>query len=353
MEFKLVYSDVYLKHEPWFHHPENPLRLKILFKGLEKYGLTDYIEVLEPEPADWSSIYKVHVEGYVNYVRRLGEHAPTEIDPDTYVSKGTIESILYSIGGLLKAYREYKNGRGRRFFVLTRPPGHHAGRAGKAMGAPTQGFCIFNNIAILAAHLLDEGYEKIAIIDFDVHHGNGTQEIFYNEPRVLHIDFHQDPRTLYPGTGYPEDLGSGKAIGTKVNLIFPRHGGDDLYEDFLEIALTILKQFKPQVILYSAGFDAYFMDGLADMKAGSKTFHLMASKIIEELKPELIIASLEGGYSVGLEKGAPAFIAGLLGIEDPVGESYKSSIRVRDYFEKKIYYPTRRILNEYWDIYKL
>ncbi len=351
MEFKLVYSDVYLRHEPWYRHPENPLRLKILFNGLEKYGLKEYYDIIEPEPGDWSLAYKVHVEGYINYVRRLGEHAPTEIDPDTYVSKGTLDSILYSIGGLVKAYKEYRNGRGNRFFVLTRPPGHHAGRAGKAMGAPTQGFCIVNNIAVLAAYLLEEGYERIAIIDFDVHHGNGTQEIFYREPRVLHIDFHQDPRTIYPGTGFPEDIGSGRAEGTKINFIFPRHGGDDLYEEFLEIAVTILKQFDPQVILYSAGFDAYSMDGLADMKAGSKTFYLMAKRIIDELKPGLVIAALEGGYSVGLERGVPAFIAGLIGVDDPVGEAYKSSIRVRDYFYKNIYYPTRRLLNEYWDIY--
>ncbi len=351
MEFKLVYSDVYLKHEPWYNHPENPLRLKILFKGLEKYGLTEYYEIIEPEPGEWELVYHVHVEGYIDYVRRLGEHAPTEIDPDTYVSKGTLDSILYSIGGLVKAYKEYRSGRGTRFFVLTRPPGHHVGRAGKAMGAPTQGFCIVNNIAVLAAYLLSEGYERIAIIDFDVHHGNGTQEIFYRDPRVLHIDFHQDPRTLYPGTGFPEDLGSGRAEGTKINFIFPRHSGDDLYEEFLELAIIILKRFNPQVILHSAGFDAYFMDGLADMKTGSRTFYLMARRIIDELKPGLVIASLEGGYSVGLEKGVPAFIAGLIGLEDPVRETYKSSIRVKDYFYKRIYYHTRELLNKYWNIY--
>lgn len=351
MEIKIIYSDIYLKHEPWHHHPENPLRLKILFKSLEKHGLTEYYEIIEPEPGDWKLVYRVHVKGYIDYIKRLGERAPAQIDPDTYISKGTLDSIKYSIGGLIKAYNEYKMNKGSRFFVLTRPPGHHAGRAGKAMGAPTQGFCIINNIAVLATYLLSEGYKRIAIIDFDVHHGNGTQEIFYNEPRILHIDFHQDPRTLYPGTGFPEDLGLGRAEGTKINFIFPRHSGDDLYEDFLEIAVMVLKQFNPQVVLYSAGFDAYFMDGLADMRAGSRMFYLMARRVVEELKPGLIIASLEGGYSVGLEKGVPAFVAGLIGLDDPVRETYKSTMEVRDYFYKRIYHHTRRLLSKYWSIY--
>lgn len=349
----IVYDDVFLEHEPWMPHPENPNRLRIALKGLEEYGLlgTKYTVIAKPFEVGIELVRKVHVKGYVDYILRLSEKAPAEVDPDTYVSKGTLRAALNAIGALLVIYKEYRDKGIRRGFALVRPPGHHAGKAGKALGAPTQGFCIFNNVAILSRYLLDEGYSRIAIIDIDVHHGNGTQEIFWDDPRILHIDFHQDPSTLYPRTGFPEDVGGGEGEGSKINIVLPMMSGDDLYVEALDLAITILEQFKPQVIVFSAGFDAYINDGLADIRATSNTFYEIPYRIIRELKPALIIASLEGGYTSGLKQGVPAFTAALAERTDPVGDNPTRTLRSSTRSRFREYMETlKRILREYWDI---
>ncbi len=349
----IVYDNIFLEHKPWFPHPENPNRLKIALKGLEEHGILNnrYVSIVKPSKGDLDLVYKVHVKGYVDYVLRLSRKAPAEIDPDTYVSEKTLEVALYAIGALIRIHNEYLDKGVSAGVALVRPPGHHAGKAGKALGAPTQGFCIFNNIAILAKYLLDKWYRRIAIIDIDVHHGNGTQEIFWTEPRVLHIDFHQDPLTLYPGTGFPEDIGEGEGEGTKVNIVLPINSGDDLYLDALELAIAILEQFKPQVILFSAGFDAYVDDGLADMRITSNAFYEIPNRIIRELKPPLTIASLEGGYSRGLSRGLPAFVATMIGIDNPVIDEPTRTLRSTTRSRFHEYMRTlRRVLREYWDI---
>lgn len=348
----IIYDDIYLEHKPWYPHPENPRRLEIAVKYLKDYNLwsNGNVRIARPWKASLDLVYRVHVKGYVDYIVRLSRSPPAEVDPDTYVSEKTLEASLYAIGGLIRAYELYVNEGVDRSIALVRPPGHHAGKAGKAMGAPTQGFCIFNNIAILASYMLEKGYNRIAIVDIDVHHGNGTQEIFWKEPRVLHIDLHQDPLTLYPGTGFPEDIGGGEAKGTKINIVLPMGSGDDVFSEAVDLAITILEQYRPQAILFSAGFDAYVGDGLADIRVTANSFYNIGKRILEELKPNLVIATLEGGYSKGLSRGLPAFTSALLGEENVVEDEYIGSrTTVKSRF-KEYMNSLKQILREYWSL---
>lgn len=303
---KVLYNRISLEHVPPFPHPERPERLEVALAALRT---AVEVEVVEPSSATKGDLYRVHLPGYVAKIERYVESGVSMLDSDTYLSRGTMRAALAAAGVSLAAAEAALEG--FTAFALPRPPGHHAGRAGAAMGAPTQGFCVFNNAALAVARLLELGLRRVAVIDFDAHHGNGTQEIFYSDPRVLHIDFHEDPVTLYPGTGFPTDLGEGVAEGTKVNVILPPGSGDDVYEMALEeIALPLLEEFKPEAIVFSAGFDAYDGDGLTHLKAGSRTY-AQFGRLPRELGVAKVVAVLEGGYSVGLERGLPAFASSL------------------------------------------
>lgn len=264
-----LYSAVFLEHKPPFPHPERPERLKVALSSLRRHELLG--EVVEPKPAEEEDLYRVHDPEYVVEVRDLVESGVSMLDNDTYVSRGTMRAALTAAGASLTAAETALEG--RVIIVLPRPPGHHAGRRGRAMGALTQGFCIFNNAALVVARLLELGVKRVAVLDFDSHHGNGTQEIFYSDPRVLHVDLHEDPITLYPGTGFLTDLGSGEGEGFKVNVVLPPGSGDDVYATALEeVVVPLLESFKPEAIVYSAGFDAYAGDGLSHLRAGAHTY---------------------------------------------------------------------------------
>ncbi len=314
----IIYGDVFLKHQPRYHHPENPERLRATLNGLRNYGIMELFEVIEPRAGGIELALKIHDKDYVMLVQRLSKGGYGWMDGDTYVSPGTLEAALHGLGAAAQSV-ELALISNKPVFVLVRPPGHHAGRSLSALGAPSNGFCIFNNVALAAETLLERGYERIAILDFDLHYGNGTQEIFYGEPRVLHIDIHQDPLTIYPGTGFPEQTGEGEAQGTKINILIPPGSGDDIYGRALEIALKIIDSFQPQAILVSAGFDAYRGDGLAaTMKAGSQFYHKAALEVSERCRQKPLVTFLEGGYTLGLSRGLPAYAAGLVNSEDPV-----------------------------------
>ena len=318
---RLYYGEVFYKHRPSGYHPENPGRLRIAYESLERHGLHEKLEIVEPLFAREEDVFRVHSCWYVERVRTLSMAGGGLLDPDTYVSEGTWEAALAYVGSAIDgASRDEVS------VVLGRPPGHHAGRDGAAMEAPTLGFCIFNGSAAAALRLADEGY-KVLVLDFDVHHGNGTQEILYREARVYHVDLHQDPSTLYPGTGWPWQTGDGDARGTKLNIVMPLGCGDNCYDYALDEIIDILDRlgFKPNAIVFDAGFDAYMDDGLASMRATSNTYYKIAARIMDEYKPSRVVAVLEGGYSVGLEHGLPAFVAGLLGLDDPVQDTPTTS----------------------------
>ena len=328
-EVPVIYAPIYMDHRAEGYHPENPERVKRVLDAIRPKV------IVEPQPVRKEDAFLIHDPDYVDLVEKESRLGYSHLDADTYVNDRTFEAALYALGGALMAYEVQG-------FALTRPPGHHSGIAGKALGGPTLGFCIFNNVAFPIKKL---GLKRVAIIDFDVHHGNGTQEIFWNDPDVLHIDVHQDPRTLYPGTGFPEDVGGKGAEGTKVNLVLPPGSGDDAYLELLPIVESILDDFRPEVIAFSAGFDAFEGDGLARIRATESTFYAFG-KLAR--KSKRFYAVLEGGYSVGLSRGARAFYEALSGVEVEYKVNQSPSALMTAFRDSIAY--ERSILRNYWKV---
>lgn len=326
---RIVYSEKYLQHKPRGYHVENPSRILTALKTLENIEK----ELVEPLPVSTDEVITIHDPDYVREVElksMLGE----DMDSDTYVSRETFESALYALGGALKSYEVQG-------FGLLRPPGHHAGIRGAAFSAPTLGFCIFNNMAYVARKL----GKRVAILDFDVHHGNGTQEIVYNDPQILHVDLHQDPLTLYPGTGFPEDLGEGEAKGTKINIPLPPGSSDDIYREALDIAEEVIEQFSPEVIGFSAGFDGFLGDGLADLELTESSYYRLGRM---KRLGHRYFAVLEGGYSSGLERGVPAFVKGL--IDEDMGSRERISDGGAWARWREIKFVMKNEIGKYWKI---
>jgi acetoin utilization deacetylase AcuC-like enzyme len=304
-----VLSESKTLHRPLAEHPENPSRVDRVLSALKSSGLTwreisirDTGLTLEEQLKIAS---RIHAKGYLDYIVRLSKSTPALIDEDTYVSQGSLELALAT---LTESYNLALH-TGSTVLLISRPPGHHAGRGGRAMGASTQGFCILNNAAASVVGFTDRGFRKIAVLDFDAHHGNGTMEIFYRE-KILQIDLHEDPAVLYPHTGYPEEMGEGEGFGYKVNLVLPVGGGDDLYAELVERTRTLLEKYSPEALVVSAGFDAFLNDGLADLAATEITYYKLGLLIRSLSVPTVLV--LEGGYGVGLERGLVSFIEGLM-----------------------------------------
>lgn len=340
------YGEVFLKHTPPSPHYESPRRLELITKALNEHKLLDKLEIVKPPPPDESLALTVHDESYVGLVKRLCARGYGWLDPDTYVSPGTWESALAALASARDAVETAITRSGKPTVILARPPAHHAGISGAAMGAPTLGFCVFNHSALAARLLADKGY-RVAVFDFDLHHGNGTQEILYEDPRVLHVDIHQDPTTIYPGTGFTHQTGSGRARGTKINIPLAPESGDDVYEKAVNFALEVMLSKQVDALVLDMGFDAYINDGLAaSMNATSNTYHGIAVKAVGELKPRVVLAVLEGGYTLGLERGLAAFISGLLGYGDPVNDERTSSAPSKHEFLERNVRRLRAILEE-------
>lgn len=254
---------------------------------------------------DARSVYgAIHSPEYIE--RILGEASSGSvsfIDPDTYVSEGTLRALERLAGAVVEAMEYVERGE-TYILILGRPPGHHAGVRGAALGAATLGFCIFNTAAALAVGASRMG--RVAVLDFDLHHGNGTQEILW-DTSILHVDIHQDPRTIYPGTGYPWEKGLN---GNLVNILLPPSAGDDIFMDAVGKGFERITEYDPDYLVVSAGFDAYYND-FGSMRVTEEGYKYLASRIKGLRVP--VVAVLEGGYSSGLSRGLPAFAAGLAG----------------------------------------
>ncbi|NPA05276.1 MAG: histone deacetylase family protein [Crenarchaeota archaeon] len=305
----IYHSDIHRQHHPppGIHHPENPERITKALQGLRKAGILEEAETKKPQPAKPDQLEASHTRQYIEAVRILSESGGGWLDQDTYVAPGTWTAALHYVGATLQAIRSNKHA-----LILLRPPGHHAGVEGRAMGAPTLGFCIFNATATAA-----QEKNNTLILDIDVHHGNGTQEILYTKP-IPHIDIHQHPATLYPGTGWPWQTGMGEGKGTKHNIILPPGCGDDCYQEALKHVEKLLEEYKPHTILIDTGLDAYRGDGLADLRATTNTYHTIGRLAAKHAKQVILV--LEGGYTIGLKRALPALIAGLLGKPNPYPE---------------------------------
>ncbi len=294
-------------HVPLGHHPERPERLLAARAAVARAAVAfDPVPAREATDAE---LGRVHEAQFVEELeRRRG--AAVHLDADTYLAAESVRVARLAAGGLVALVDQLLDGPVKQGLAIARPPGHHA-RPGKAMG-----FCLFNNVAVAAAHARARGVGRVAIVDFDVHHGNGTQEMFYRDPAVLYVSTHQAP--LYPGTGDARERGEGEGAGYTVNVPLAAGGGDDVYRGAFErVVLPILGEFAPELVLISAGFDAAVRDPLSEMRLESEAFGWMTRalrRVADASAGGRTVVVLEGGYDlVSLESGLLSCIAGLTG----------------------------------------
>jgi len=334
MKAGLVYHPIYLEHDTG-DHVENPRRLVTAVSYLKETGIKEKLTCLPPRPALLEELEMIHAPEYISYVKSKAEKGGGWLDPDTVMSPKSYEAALYAAGGLLVAVEAVMKGEVDNAFAWVRPPGHHAIH-NRAMG-----FCIFNNVAIAAKFALSKfSLNRVLIADFDVHHGNGTQDAFYADPEILYFSTHQYP--FYPGTGWMDETGTGKGEGTTVNFPMAAGWGDEEYlRAFNEVLVPVARGFEPQLILVSAGFDAHWADQLAMMRVSVKSFAQMVM-ILKELATELcqgrLVFTLEGGYNLQVVassiKAVFDVLLGNSGIDDPLGKA--SMVRKPEGFDEHI-----------------
>jgi len=252
--------------------------------------------LINPEPADLEPIKKVHASEYIEEFRFACEHEAGFIDSyECPVCAASYEVALLAVGGVLQAVDAVMEGRIGNAFCAVRPPGHHAERA-HAMG-----FCYFNNVAIAAEYLkARHDLQRVAILDFDVHHGNGTQHHFEKDPGVFYCSIHQHPRTIFPGTGFEHEIGIGEGTGTNLNVpVMPGAGDEEYRQAFEEKIIPALQKYDPEFLLISAGFDAHERDSLAYVMLSDEGFAMMTRQLrtlAEEVCNGRLVSVLEGGY---------------------------------------------------------
>jgi acetoin utilization deacetylase AcuC-like enzyme len=292
------------RHDVGPRHPEQPARVEAALRGIDQAGLRDAVIDLAPRRATEEELTLVHPVSYLESLRAFCEAGGGAIDPDTIASPGSWDTALLAAGAALEVVDALKRGDGDVGFAAARPPGHHA------LAAEPMGFCLLNNVAVAAAALAERG-ERVLIVDWDVHHGNGTQAIFWDDPRVLYVSTHQWP--LYPGTGRASETGGPGAPGLTVNVpVPPRATGDVILQALDEVVSPAVDRFAPTWVLASAGYDAHRADPMAGLELTSGDFADIAMRV-KAFAPATgrLAFILEGGYdldalrlSVGASLGA-------------------------------------------------
>ncbi len=298
MQTGIVYNSIFLKHDQP-GHPETAKRLESIVDILNEKKLFEKIKLINPHSADANEISICHSIEYINYVKEFCEKGGGYLDPDTYANKNSFSAATTAVGSSIDLTLAIIKGEKKNGFALLRPPGHHA-LTNKSMG-----FCLFGNIAIAAKIALTQiGIEKVAIVDFDVHHGNGTQELIGDDPNILFISTHQYP--YYPGTGSIHETGKGNAEGTILNIPLQAGVGDDGCKLFYEkIVIPSIERFNPDLILVSAGYDAHWEDPLANLNLSLTGYNWISNKLIDTAKKisnDKIVFFLEGGYNLEVLK---------------------------------------------------
>jgi acetoin utilization deacetylase AcuC-like enzyme len=283
-----IYDDVFLNHLPPEWHPESPQRLKSIHSRLQNSDIWDSLIHLRPKKAGFEEIGAVHAHDYIERIRNFGTG---NLDADTYMSEGSLEAALYAAGAVMEAIEKCHQGVINSAFCAVRPPGHHA-EADRAMG-----FCIFNNVAVGAGYAQGLGYKRVFIVDFDVHHGNGTEHIFYEDDTVFYFSTHQYPH--YPGTGSERERGSGRGEGFTYNIPLPSGSGDKEYARiYPEVLQGLVSSFNPDILLISAGYDIHTKDPLAGINVTDEGIRSIIRGILTAAGGLPTVFSLEGGYDL-------------------------------------------------------
>ncbi len=291
-----LFDQRYMLHDTGPHHPEVPERLQAVYRGIEEANLIPELTLIKATLADMKWIEAVHDLHYIRRFEELCFSGNTTFDlPDNQMCMETFKTAMLAVGGILETARRVMAGELDNAFCAVRPPGHHAG-VNQAMG-----FCYFNNVAIAARYLQKEwGTARVGIVDFDVHHGNGTQHIFEDDASVFYYSIHEHPSFAYPGTGREFETGNGQGHGfTKNSPTLPGQGDDEYKRLIKKDLLPAFEQFKPEIILVSTGFDAHVDDDMSDMCLSTQGFSWIMEKIVEladRYAGGRLISILEGGY---------------------------------------------------------
>ncbi len=308
MRFLSVTHPVFELHTTGRNHPERPARLAAALRGVE--DAPGEIVRLDAPEVDRSLLELVHTPGYVDQIQEFCLAGGGALDPDTRAVEASWEAAVRSAGAGVAAVEALEQGLADTAFLTVRPPGHHA------LEATAMGFCLFNNIAVTARMLTERG-DRVAIVDWDVHHGNGSEEMFAAHNDILYLSFHQYP--FYPGTGWLSDMGTGPTAGTTINLPLPAGTAGDLYrEAFPTLVTPVLRAFAPDWVLVSAGYDAFAGDPLTELMLLPSDYSFMAGSLLEVVPASRTVFFLEGGYDLdGIKTSVSATLSGSAGIPVP------------------------------------
>jgi acetoin utilization deacetylase AcuC-like enzyme len=339
----VILDPLYLEHSNGPGHPESRERLEAIERMLASFPARDRLEQLSARDAQFEELAWVHTPEYIRSIEATRGRPFTVLDPDTGAGPESYAAALRAAGGVLQAVDAVLEGGRSGAFALVRPPGHHA-EADRAMG-----FCLFNNVAVAACYALRRhGLRRVLIVDWDVHHGNGTMHAFYDSPEVLYFSLHQYPH--YPGTGSVQEVGRGPGAGYTMNVPLPGGQGDaDYLAAFRQLLLPVAREYAPQLILVSAGFDVHQDDPLADMRVSTSGFADLTGVLrglAAECCPGRLALALEGGYQLkALAEGVAAVLTRLLD-EQPEAGSEQSG--PPDAATSRVIAAVREALAPYW-----